>query len=311
MTLTESMDNREGKTILIAGGTGLIGVELRKQLEQKGHIVRVFTRQQNPSPPFFHWDPYNKIADHKALVDVEVMINLSGVPVVGKRWTEKRRQAIIDSRVDTNLFLHELSAKAPSLTQFISASGITCYGFEDPVKEYSEEDPYGTDFLSEVVKKWEASADTFSPQCKVAKIRTGVVLTEKGGALPIISKTIRYYVGSPMGRGGQIMPWITLKDIARIYVHVIEHQLDGAFNATSADISNAQLVNALAKKLHKPLWLPKVPSALIKLAMGEMSSAVLKGVHIDRSKILATGFEFKHKTIDDALIFIYVKNEAD
>lgn len=305
------MNKSTHKVILIAGGTGLIGVELKKQLEENGHTVRVFTRQNNPTPPFYHWDPYKKEADKAALENVDVMINLSGVPVVGKRWTEKRKQEIIKSRVETNLFLHELSANTPHLSQFISASGITCYGFESSEKKYAEKDPYGTDFLSKVVKEWEASAAVFSPQFKVAKIRTGVVLTEKGGALPIISKTVKYYVGSPMGRGGQIIPWITLKDIARIYVHTVEQQLEGAFNASCADISNAQLVNALAKKLHKPLWLPKVPRTLIKLAMGEMSSAVLKGVHIDSRKIRSTGFEFKHKTIDDALTYIYVKNEVD
>ncbi|WP_205677766.1 TIGR01777 family oxidoreductase [Brumimicrobium salinarum] len=277
----------------------------KKELNKCGHEVRILTRQENPHPPYFHWNPKKKEIDRAAIKGVQVIINLAGAGIADKRWTEKRKEEIFNSRIKPTQFLHETSQNMPALAHYISASGITCYGFDDPIKIYKENDGFGTDFLSTIVKRWEEVADLFSPQQKVAKIRTGVVLTEKGGALPKISGTIKKYVGAPLGSGEQKMPWITLKDIARIYVHAVNHQLDGAYNASAANISNEKLTRKVAHHLKKPLWLPKVPAFALKLFLGEMSSIVLEGVRIDNSKILDTGFEFKHKTIDKALAYIY------
>src|SRR5690554_5016782 len=299
------------RIVLIAGGSGLIGQEIQNELNKCGHEVRVLTRRDNPKAPFFHWDPKKKEIDRAAIKGVQVIINLAGAGIGDKRWSEKRKEEIFNSRIKPTQFLHEISQNIPSLVQYISASGITCYGYDDPIKIYKESDDFGTDFLSMVVKRWEEVADLFAPQQKVVKIRTGVVLTEKGGALPKISGTIKNYVGAPLGTGEQIMPWISLKDIARIYVHAVNEQLEGAYNASCKNISNTQLTKAVAKKLNKPLWLPKVPGFALKVVLGEMSSMVLEGVRIDNSKILDTGFEFRHKTIDEALDYIYVQKEKD
>ncbi|PWH84717.1 TIGR01777 family oxidoreductase [Brumimicrobium oceani] len=297
------------RVVLIAGGSGLIGLEVQKELNKCGHEVRVLTRKKDPKAPYFHWDPKKKEIDREAIRGVHVIINLAGAGIADQRWSDKRKEQIFNSRIKPTQFLHDISQNIPSLIQYISASGITCYGYEDPIRLYKESDEFGTDFLSTVVRRWEEVADLFSPQQKVAKIRTGVVLSEKGGALPKISGTIKNYVGAPLGSGEQQMPWITLKDIARIYVHTVNEQLNGAYNANSSNISNAKLTKVLAKKLSKPLYLPKVPSFALNLALGEMASVVLEGVRVDNSKILQTGFEFKHKTIDEALSFIYDKNE--
>jgi len=299
----------EKRIVLIAGGSGLIGQEVQKELNSYGHEVKILTRKENPETPYFHWNPKKKEIDRVAIKGVQVIINLAGVGIADKNWTDKRKEAIFNSRIKPTQFLHEISQNMPALTQYISASGITCYGFEDPIKIYKESDDFGTDFLSTVVKRWEEVADLFSPQQKVAKIRTGVVLTEKGGALPKISRTIKNYVGSPLGSGEQKMPWITLKDIARIYTHAVNQQLNGEYNASSANISNEKLTKEVAKYLKKPLWLPNVPAFVLKLVLGEMSSLVLEGVRIDNSKILDTGFEFEHKTIEEALNYIYNDNE--
>jgi uncharacterized protein (TIGR01777 family) len=297
--------------VLIAGGSGLIGQEVQKELNKYGHEVRILTRQENPKPPYFNWNPRKKEIDRAAIKGVQVIINLAGAGIADKKWSDKRKEAIFNSRIKPTQFLHEVSQNIPALTQYISASGITCYGYENPIKIYKETDDFGTDFLSTVVKRWEEVADLFSPQQKVAKIRTGVVLTEKGGALPKISGTIKNYIGAPLGSGEQKMPWITLKDIARIYAHAVNQQLDGAFNASCANISNVRLTKEVANYLNKPLWLPKVPAFALKLVLGEMSSVVLEGVRIDNSKILETGFEFKHKNIDEALNYIYKEEEKD
>ncbi|WP_107039522.1 TIGR01777 family oxidoreductase [Brumimicrobium mesophilum] len=297
------------RIVLIAGGSGLIGQEVQKELNKCGHEVRILTRDENPSAPYFHWDPKKKEIDREGIKGVHVIINLAGAGIADKRWTDKRKEVIFNSRIKPTQFLHEISQNIPSLVQYISASGITCYGYEDQIRLHKESDDFGTDFLSTVVKRWEEVADLFSPQQKVAKIRTGVVLTEEGGALPKISITIIKGVGTPLGSGEQIMPWLTLKDIARVYTHAVNEQLDGAFNACSSNITNEKLTKAVAKKLDKRLWLPKVPSFALNLALGEMSTLVLEGVRVDNSKIIQTGFEFQHKTIEEALIFIYDKNE--
>lgn len=297
------------RIVLIAGGSGLIGQEVQKELNKCGHEVRILTRKKDQKAPYFHWDPKKKEIDRAAIKGVQVIINLAGAGITDKKWTDKRKEIIFNSRMKPTQFLHEVSQNIPSLAQYISASGITCYGYEDPIKIYKETDEFGTDFLSTVVKRWEEVADLFSPQQKVVKIRTGVVLTEKGGALPKISATIKNHVGAPLGSGEQKMPWITLKDIARVYVHAVNNQLDGAYNASCKNTSNAKLTKEVAKKLNKTLWLPKVPSFALKLALGEMASIVLEGVRIDNSKILQSGFEFEHKTLDEALAYIYDQKE--
>jgi hypothetical protein len=298
------------RVVLIAGGSGLIGQEVQKELNKYGHEVRILTRQESPQAPYFHWDPKKKEIDRTAIKGVHVIINLAGAGIADKRWSDKRKEEIFNSRIKPTQFLHEISQNIPSLTQYISASGITCYGYNDPIRLYKEGDEFGTDFLSTVVKRWEEVADLFSPQQKVAKIRTGVVLTERGGALPKISGTIKKNIGAPLGSGEQKMPWLTLKDVARIYAHALNEQLDGAYNACSSNISNTKLTKAVAKKLNKTLWLPNVPSFALNLALGEMASIVLEGVRVDNSKLVQTGFEFEHKTIDDALAYIY-DNEED
>jgi len=297
------------RVVLIAGGSGLIGQEVQKELIKCGHEVRILTRDENPSAPFFHWNPKKKEIDREAIKGVQVIINLAGAGIADKRWSDKRKEVIFNSRIKPTQFLHGISQNIPSLVQYISASGITCYGHVDRIKIYKEDDGLGCDFLSTVVKRWEEVADLFSPQQKVAKIRTGVVLSEKGGALPKISNIIKNNLGSPLGTGEQIMPWISLKDIARIYAHAVNEQLDGEYNACSSNISNENFTKAVADKLEKKIWLPKVPTFALNLALGEMASVVLEGVKVDNSKIIQTGFEFKHKTINQVLTFIYDKNE--
>ena len=299
------------RIVLIAGGSGLIGLEVQKELNKCGHEVRILTRKENPKAPYFHWDPKKKEIDREAIKGVHVIINLAGAGIADKKWSDKRKEVIFNSRIKPTQFLHEISQNIPSLIQYISASGITCYGYKDQIRLHKESDEFGTDFLSTVVKRWEEVSDLFSPQQKVAKIRTGVVLTEKGGALPKISITIKKGVGAPLGSGEQIMPWLTLKDVARIYTHAVNEQLDGSYNACSANITNAKLTKVIAKKLNKTLWLPKVPSFALNLALGEMASVVLEGVRVDNSKLAQTGFEYSHKTITEALVYIYDRYEED
>lgn len=295
------------KTILIAGGTGLIGKALVQRLNELGHEVRVLSRKANQEKNIFGWSPTEKRIDHDALEGVEVLINLVGEGIADKRWTKKRKQALIDSRVDTTHFLASQLDNMPHLKQYISASGINCYGYRHYDRKHIEIDPFGDDFLSQVVKKWETAADKFAVRVKVAKIRTSVVLAKEGGALPTIAKTINNYIGAPLGSGKQWMPWISMEDMVEVYVHTIEKELDGAYNALAGSVTNKEFTKTLAKKLNKPLWLPNVPSFVMKLLLGEMSSVVLEGLQADNDKLIVSGFAFKHLELEDALDGVYGK----
>lgn len=293
------------KKILIAGGTGLIGKVLVKRLVELGHEVRILSRNANRENNIFGWSPTEKKIDLDAFEGVEVLINLVGEGIADKHWSKKRKEALIDSRVETTHFLASQLDNMPQLSQYISASGINCYGYENYDKKHAENDPFGSDYLSQVVKKWENAADKFAVRVKVAKIRTSVVLAKEGGALPTIAKTVNNYVGAPLGSGKQWMPWISMEDMVEVYAHAIEKNLDGTYNALSGSVTNKDFTTTLAKVLKKPLWLPNVPSFVLKLLLGEMSSVVLDGLQADNQKLIATGFSYKHNDLEIALRDIY------
>jgi uncharacterized protein (TIGR01777 family) len=289
---------KSNHTILLAGGTGLIGQNLVELLKSEGHKVHVLTRSDYKKENHFHWSPNSKEIDENSLENVDIIINLAGAGIADKRWTEKRKEDLISSRVETTDFLYQISEKIPNLKQYVTASGINCYGYDHYDRKHKESDRFGDDFLSEVVEKWENAADQFKSKCKVAKVRTSVVLTKEGGALPKIAKTVKNYIGAPIGSGKQWMPWISMDDINRVYEHIVSHQLDGSFNALAESVTNKYFTQQLAKALNKPLWLPNVPSFILKLALGEMSSVVLDGLQADNTKVLNTGFEFNDTSLE-------------
>lgn len=288
------------KKILIAGGTGLIGKQLTTYLRKQGHLVDVLTR--NPKLPCeYKWDPEKQILDYPQLAYVQVLINLSGAGIGDGRWTKSRKEELIRSRVGTNRFLFDNASKMVSLEQFISSSGINAYGFSRSTEPYKENDPFGNDFVSTLVRSWEESADLFQVKCKVCKVRTAVVLDATGGALKKMLPPVKMGIGSPLGEGGQIMSWIHTDDLLRIFQHVITQQLEGPYNALAANTSNAELMKTLAKVLNKPFFFPKVPEFVLKLAFGEMSELVLQGVSADNRKLRSTGFEFDHSELESTL----------
>ena len=291
------------QTILIAGGTGLIGTEMVKHLSSKGYTVRVLSRnkEKTPNSDVFYWNPAIKEIDEKALKGVTTIINLAGAGIADKKWTAARKEELINSRVIPAQFIASFAHKIDTLQQYISASGINAYGYDDYDKVYQESDPFGKDFLSSVVQQWEESADLLKPFAKVTKIRIAVVLAKEGGALPKISNTVKYYVGAPLGSGKQWMPWVSQHDVIRIFEHAMEHQLEGAYNALAQAQTNKEVTQEIARVLKKPLWLPNVPAFVLKIALGEMASVVLDGLNADNSKLIQTGFKFEHASLEVAL----------
>ncbi|MDX1444766.1 TIGR01777 family oxidoreductase [Lishizhenia sp.] len=290
-----------GKKIVIAGGSGLVGQALQDYLRKEGHQVYVLSRKEKSDPNYYYWNPSLKKIDANAIEGTQVLINLSGQGIADSRWTEARKKELLSSRVVPTQFLFSVFQHSNTLEQYISASGINCYPLNNYDKVYKEEDAYGDDFLSHIVKEWEKSADLFQSICKVAKLRTSVVLTPTGGALATIAKPIKLYVGSPLGSGKQWMPWITITDLTRMFGHVIQQELSGTYNAIANANTNKDFTEKLAKVLHKPLVLPNVPGFVLKLVLGEMSTMVLEGIQASNEKVKAKGFTFKYKELPQAL----------
>ncbi|RZJ25928.1 MAG: TIGR01777 family protein, partial [Flavobacterium sp.] len=206
-----------------------------------------------------------------------------------------------------NLLFNTLKKNPNQVKQIVSASAIGIY--PDSLTEVYTEDSTRQDsgFLGHVVEKWEASIEKFRLlNLRVAKIRTGLVLSGKGGALPEIAKPIEMYLGSAFGSGRQFQSWIHLEDIASIYQFVIANNLDGVYNGVAPNpVTNKVLTKSVAKVLRKPLFLPNVPRFVMKLALGEMHELLFSSQNVSSHKIESAGFKFKYPTIEQALDEIY------
>lgn len=293
------------EVVLITGANGMVAQELSKTLE-KEYTVRFLTRKKQRDNDY-EWDIKNGTIDETAFENVSHIIHLAGANISEKRWTDERKKELISSRVDSaKLLLNTLKKKNIILKSFISASGINYYGTITTEKIYTEDDAAGNDFLSEVVVLWEKSADDFKEQKlaeRVVKIRTAVVLSEKEGALKKMLPTINLGIGSPLGSGKQYMPWIHVKDICSIYEFALKNpKLEGAYNATSPQhTTNENLTKKIAEVVKKPLFMPNVPSFVLKLLFGELADALLEGSRASSQKIQEAGFQFKFPDLKAAL----------
>lgn len=293
------------EVVLITGASGMIARELAKKIGNE-YDLRFLTRKKVRANEY-EWDIKNKIIDEKALENVSHIIHLAGANISEKRWTPERKKELISSRVDSAALLrHALIQKEMKLKSFISASGINFYGTHTTEKIYSENDPPGHDFLSEVVVLWERAADHFKEQNlaeRVVKIRTAVVLSEKEGALKKMVPPIQYYIGSPLGSGKQYMPWIHIEDICSIYEFALKKtNLHGAYNAVSPQhATNTELTKEIAEVLNKPLFMPNVPTFILKMLFGELADAILEGSRASSQKIQDAGFHFKFPDLNKAL----------
>jgi uncharacterized protein (TIGR01777 family) len=296
----------ESKKILIAGGTGFIGKVLVQELQNAGHEVRVLSRSAKTSGSYY-WNPRTKEIDVTVFEGIQILINLSGSGIADQRWTEDRKKDLYASRIGTNEFLFHHVAQMPELEQFITASGINAYGFDDMDVQHSEDDPFGTDFLSQLVQDWEKSADVFSAKCQVAKIRIAVVLGPEGGALKRMLPAIKMGIGSPLGAGKQFMPWIHAADLVGILVHTIDQKLNGAYNAVAQCDTNREFMKALAQELKKPFFFPAVPSFVLRALFGEMANVLLKGTSASNKKIQSVGYSFKFPSLEKALADVFKK----
>ena len=298
--------------ILITGATGLIGTELVKALLAEGHTINYLTTsvskiESKPNYHGFYWNPQQSKIDENCIFGVDVIVHLAGANIA-KRWTNGYKQEIIESRTLASELLYNLVKKNPNqVKQFVSASGTAIYP-ESFDKVYDETTTETEDsFLSNVVKKWEESADRFQVLgLKVCKLRTGIVLSNLGGALPEMVKPIKMGFGAAMGNGKQIQLWIHIYDLVAMFIFAIENQLKGVYNAVSPNpTSNQDLTTVIAKTLKKPLFLPNIPEFVMKLLLGEMSYLLFSSKNLSSHKIIDEGFQFQFLNIKEAIEDLY------
>lgn len=294
------------KTILITGGTGLIGSHLTKLLIDKGHKVRYLSRDPDQSGPvpMYEWDVKEQTIDKRAIEGVDTIIHLAGAGIADEKWTKERKKVILKSRTESTKLLNKvLREEKHEVKSFISASAIGYYGYDTGGVEKKEDSRFGDDFLATVTKEWEAAVNELPGDIRTVKIRIGIVFSAEGGALAEMIKPIKWYVGAPLGSGDQYMSWIHINDLCRIFAYATENDdLSGIYNAVAPNpATNKEVTKRAANKLEKPLFLPNVPGFVLKIMLGEMASMVLGGSRVSSEKIEKAGFEFNFPHLDAAL----------
>jgi uncharacterized protein (TIGR01777 family) len=301
--------NREKKHILLTGGTGLIGGHLTELLLEKGYSVSHLSRSPggNPRVKTYLWDVQKGEIDQHCIDDVDTIIHLAGAGIADSRWTDKRKKELVDSRVMSIGLIYKLLQKKPhQVRTVISASGVGYYSDRGDELMTETSQP-ANDFLAKCCVEWEAAADEGTAiGLRIVKFRTGLVLDNKG-ALAAMDKPIKLLAGSPLGSGKQWISWIHWRDVANLYLLAIENpDLQGIYNMVAPNpVTNKHLTQAIAKQLHKPLWLPNVPAWALKLALGEMNIIVLGSTKVSAQKIIDSGYQFKFPEIEAALKEIY------
>jgi uncharacterized protein len=299
------------QTVLISGGSGLVGKALSKLLLDKGYKVIILTRHlpAEKSPVinninFALWNVKTGQIDIAALQQADYIIHLAGAGVMEKKWTAAYKQEILSSRTDSaKLITDSLSNNDNKVKAMISASAIGWYRAADA--PHTEEEPADDSFLGTTCRIWEESVQPVAAMGKrLVKFRIGIVLSKEGGALKEFITPQKLGVAAILGNGKQIISWIHIDDLCRLFLFAIENEkLHGAYNAVAPEpVSNKTLTITLAKKMKRLFYIPlHVPVFVLKLMLGDRSIEILKSATVSCKKILATGFDFKFKTIETAL----------
>ncbi len=295
------------KTILITGGTGLVGSRLTELLLEKGHKVKYLSRSAGVKNGIqsYKWDINKSEIDSEAFKEVDGIIHLAGAGVADKKWTAERKKEILESRTNsTSLLRNTLNSIDHQVTSFVSASAIGYYGWDTGGVWVKEGSRFGDDFLATVTKAWEEEVDQIAELgIRTAKLRIGIVFSEKGGALYELAKPIKMGAGAPLGSGDQYMSWIHIDDLCKMFIHATESSdVEGVFNAVGPNPETNQVITKkVAKVLDKPCFLPNVPSFILKIILGKRAAMILGGSRVSSEKIVTTGFQFSYPELEPAL----------
>ncbi|HTE33622.1 MAG TPA: TIGR01777 family oxidoreductase, partial [Chryseolinea sp.] len=278
---------------------------------QVAHLER--SRREHGSVKVYTWDIDKQYIEPGALENIGAIVHLAGAGIADKRWTKSRKNEILESRTrSTQLLHHELGRRKHQVRTFVCASAIGYYGIHCKDEIHTEQSEPGNDFLADVTKRWEREADAIKQLgIRVVKLRTGIVLSEKGGALAQMVRPIKFYVGAPLGSGDQYMSWVHIDDHCGLFVKAIEDtHWEGAYNSVApapVPVTNKEFTVSVGEVLKKPILLPCIPAFVLKLVLGEMSDIVLHGCYVSAEKVLGSGYEFKFTTLKDALQNVLIR----
>ncbi len=290
--------------IAVTGSTGLIGKALLSHLRDNGHETVALVRRTPQSASEVQWDPTRGTLNAKDLEGVQGVVHLAGAGIGDKRWTDSYKKEILESRTkSTALLATRLTELEQKPTVFLSGSAIGIYGPRDG-EVLGEDASIGNTFLANVCEEWESAASpAVTAGIRTAFLRTGIVLSPKGGALKKQLPLFKIGAGGKFGNGKQWQSWISITDEVRAITHLLTSTLAGAVNLTApTPVTNAEFTKTLAKVLHKPAFMA-IPPIGPKLLLGsELADALLfTGQRVVPNALLADGFRFSHSTLEEAL----------
>lgn len=291
--------------VLVAGGSGLIGSRLCNMLDAQGHEVRILSRSNKRKNKFtyYYWNPSKKEVDPKALTNVSAVINLAGAGIADHRWTDNYKKEILQSRLDAVATLLNAIQSNPQITVYAGASALGYYGNRGD-ELMDESSPAGETFLARTTRSWEAASDN----CPVRKvlIRTGIVLTKKGGALPPLARPVKAMI-APVIDGKQYMSWIHIEDVCNMYIEaILNHSWSGVYNAVNPEaIRHGEFVNTLKKVLNPNAITIRVPPGFIRFLLGEQSALILDSTRVRPLRAMESGYKFHFSDLETALRNIY------
>ena len=291
--------------ILLVGGTGLIGSSLKRELIDRGHSVHILSRKESNDIQTYLWNINDGFIDLKAFEGISGVINLTGANIAGKRWSEKRKEVLYNSRIDSTRLLYEIIKKNNiKIDFFINASAIGYYGVSNSNIEFTEKDPSGKDFLAKLCEDWEFEALKFNDlNVRTVLIRTGIVLTKSGGALEKMKLPINFRVLPIFGNGKQYIAWIHIDDLVSIFNTAINNKkLIGPYNAVAPEYSTYKEFNYKISEVLKKKSIPiKIPTFLLNLIFGELAQTLTSGNKISSGKIREENFKFQYSNLQNAL----------
>lgn len=299
----------ENKTVLIAGGSGLVGRRLSTLLQQKGYSVRWLSRKagQDGNIRIYEWNPARESIDLAALEGVHAVICLAGAGIVDKAWTSDYKKILIESRTQSAFtILKALKTQPHQVECLLHASASGYYG-NRPGESITEDSPAGKGFLADTTVAWEKAFEN-SP-VRTAGFRIGIVLALEGGALPVMARPLRFGLCPILGSGTQGMSWIHIDDVCGLFLHALEHpQCKGIYNAVAPAPVNHKTFMYTLRKVMAPYSVPApAPGFAIRLMMGERASVVLEGVMAKPHRTLLEGYSFHYTDLEIALRQLYGK----
>lgn len=295
--------------VFMTGGTGFVGGYMSGKLAAAGHEVTILSRskpRRAQAPERIHFtqgDPMAPGPWQETLAGHDVVLNLAGASIF-TRWTDEAKRMLVDSRILTTRHVVDALSRIDPKPLLISCSAVGYYGGHEDDAILDESSPPGDDFLARLGVAWEAEAQRAEQSgARVVITRFGIVLGKGGGALAQMVPAFKFALGSPLGSGLQWFSWIHMEDLYRIVRFAIDQQgLSGPINCTAPNpVRNRELVQTLARALHRWAFLPAVPGFAMKLFVGEMADVVLKGQRVAPRRLLEAGFRFKFPTLREAL----------